>query len=155
MHGTALHQSLHSAAAAGDATTEGGGDGDGGGGDGDIVGGSEVSDGGGDGAGDGGGDGDGDGTGSAPGVQTNSPSSRHLEMSAFQRHLILPRLSSEYALSQSVASVAMFLTLLHFVNESNGAGEPAPRSVRPPQVVATTVGVRRATSAAREIFIAK
>ena len=53
------------------------------------------------------------------------------------------------------ASSAWFLTLLHFVNASYGAGEPAPRRKRPPQVVATTVGVRRATRNAMEIFIAK
>ena len=34
-------------------------------------------------------------------------------------------------------------------------GRAREQGLRPPQVVATTVGVRTATSAAREIFIAK
>ena len=67
-------------------------------------------------------------------------------------HFVGAAPSRKYAELHLSFSSAMFLTLLHFVNASYGAGEPAPRSVRSPQVVATTVGVRRAARDAMEIF---
>lgn len=71
-------------------------------------------------------------------------------------HFVGTAPSRKYAELHLSFSSAMFLTLLHFpLNESYGAGEPAPRSVRSPQVVATTVWVRSPTSVARESFISQ